>query len=53
MSANVMRTDVRNTRPAFPDEDRKISQTALQSLRDYRRERVAGRSMPSQPKAAA
>lgn len=53
MSANLMRTDVRDSHPAFPDEDRKISQASLQSLRDYRLARTAIRSVPAQPKAAA
>lgn len=52
MSFSKLRSVVRISKPAFPSNDRVMSETELQSLRDYRRERCANRQTPCQPKAA-
>jgi len=44
---------IRISKPVFPVvDDRTLSENALQSLRDYRRDRCANRQMPCQRKAA-
>ena len=53
MSIDVTRDAARASQPAFPDDDRGMTEAAIQSLRDFRLARVANRRLPSQPERAA
>lgn len=48
MIKNTLRVATRPSNPALSDE-KKMTEAALQSLRDFRLARVANRQFPSQP----